>query len=110
MAAQHIYKIIFHNRDQVYEIYARRISQGTLFGFVEVEELSFGETSKIVVDPGAEKLAAEFNGVKRSYIPLHTIVRIDEVAREGVAKMSTVKSGSVTTLPIYTPGKPGTSE
>lgn len=105
MPERRVYKVIFHNRGQVYEIYARSIAQGALFGFVEVEELAFGAGSSIVVDPSAEKLAAEFEGVKRSYIPMHAIVRIDEVSREGVAKMSPVKSGTVTPLPIYTPGK-----
>ena len=32
MAARQIYKIIFINQGQVYEIYARSISQGALFG------------------------------------------------------------------------------
>jgi|SRR6056297_2190963 len=103
MAARHIYKVIFQSRDQLYEIYARKISQGGLFGFVEVEELTFGERSNVVVDPGAEKLASEFEGVKRSYIPLHAVVRIDEVSREGAGKITPVKGDNVTPLPIYQP-------
>lgn len=108
MAAKHIYKIIFQSRDRLYEIYAHKLGQGTLFGFIEIEELSFGERSKLVADPGAEKLAAEFESVKRSYIPLHAVVRIDEVSREGTGKVTAVKSEGATVLPMYTPpGKGG---
>ncbi|MGH8225263.1 MAG: DUF1820 family protein [Gammaproteobacteria bacterium] len=105
MATGPIYKVIFQNRDQLFEIYARKVSQGALFGFIEVEELSFSERSRVLVDPGAEKLATEFDGVKRSYIPLHAVVRIDEVAREGTGKITAVKSDTVTPFPVYTPGK-----
>lgn len=110
MATRHIYKIIFQSRDQLYEIYAHKLNQSALFGFIEVEELSFGERSKVVVDPGAEKLAAEFESVKRSYIPLHAVIRIDEVSREGTGKVTPVKGEGATVLPMYTPpdkgGKP----
>ena len=43
MAASHIFKIMFVNQGKVYEIYARKVSHGSLFGFVEVEELVFGD-------------------------------------------------------------------
>ncbi|MGH8428468.1 MAG: DUF1820 family protein [Gammaproteobacteria bacterium] len=105
MAARQIYKVIFQNRDQLFEIYARKVSHGALFGFIEVEELSFGKSSQVVVDPGAEKLAAEFSDVKRTYVPIHAIVRIDEVVKEGIAKVVVVEGATVTPLPIYTPGR-----
>jgi hypothetical protein len=50
----------------VYEIYARRVSHGAIFGFVEVEGLLFGERSSVVVDPAEERLQAEFAGVERT--------------------------------------------
>ena len=74
-----IYRITFVNRADVYEIYARRVSQGGMFGFVEVEELLFGERSKILIDSSEERLKSEFEGVRRIFIPLHSVVRIDEV-------------------------------
>ena len=39
MAASHIFKVLFVNQGKVYEIYARKVSHGSLFGFIEVEEL-----------------------------------------------------------------------
>ncbi len=106
MAAKTIYKVTFMSRGQVYEIYARSVGSGTLFGFVEVEELVFGERSSVVVDPSEEKIKSEFNGVKRTYLPLHTIIRIDEVEKQGTSKISKVESGNVAQfpVPVYTPG------
>jgi len=34
------------------------VSHGNLFGFIEVEELVFGERSTVVVDPAEEKIKA----------------------------------------------------
>ena len=39
MANKTIYRVIFYNENNVYEIYAREIYQGEMYGFVEVEEL-----------------------------------------------------------------------
>ena len=82
-----IFKIIFYNQGKIYELYARGIDQSGMLGFVVVEELIFGERSSVVVDPSEEKLANEFSGVKRTYIPMHSVVRIDEVEREGANKI-----------------------
>ena len=46
----------------------------------------FGNRSKMLIDPAEDRLRSEFEGVQRSYIPMHAIVRIDEVEKEGVAK------------------------
>jgi hypothetical protein len=109
MAARQIYKLIFMNQGQVYEIYARSVSQGSLFGFIEVEELVFGEKTTIVVDPSEEKLKTEFADVKRTYIPMHAVIRIDEVDKQGASKISSVDSGNVAPfpVPVYTPGNSG---
>ncbi len=109
MAPSHIYKVVFMNQGKVYEIYARGVSHGELFGFVQVEELIFGERSSVVVDPAEERIQSEFSGVRRSYIPLHSVIRIDEVEKQGVSKISSVEGGNVAQfpMPVYTPGDPG---
>ena len=111
MADRHLYKIIFMNQGQVYEIYARSVGQGGLFGFVEIEELVFGERTTVVVDPSEEKLKSEFQTVKRTYVPMHAIVRIDEVEKQGVSKISSPDGDNVTSfpMPVYTPGNGGES-
>jgi hypothetical protein len=110
MAASNIFKVIFHNQGKVYEIYARKVGHGSLFGFVEVEELIFGERSAVVVDPSEERIQSEFAGVKRTYLPLHAVIRIDEVRKSGVSKVVAADGSNVTQFPypVYTPGDPGT--
>jgi len=106
MAEKTIFKVIFMNQGQIYEIYAREVGHGAMFGFVEVEELVFGERSTVVLDPSEEKIKTEFKGVKRTYLPMHSIVRIDEVDKQGTSKISRVEGGNVAQfpLPVYTPG------
>ncbi len=103
---KHLFRVIFINQGQVYEIYAREIYQSDLYGFIEIEEIVFGEKSQLVVDPGEEKLKSEFVGVPRTYIPVHSIIRIDEVEKEGTAKISDVKGGNVTPFPSFPLGGP----
>ena len=100
MAASHIFKVIFVNQGKVYEIYARKVGHGTMFGFVEVEELVFGERSTVVLDPSEERIKSEFSGVKRSYLPLHSVLRIDEVKKQGVSKITTLEGGNVAQFPL----------
>ena len=100
MSSQPTYKVIFHNGGQVYEVFARQIYQSDMWGFVEIEELVFGERSQILVDPGEEKLKKEFSGVKRSYIPLQSIVRIDEVDKEGAARISEGGTAKIAPFPL----------
>jgi hypothetical protein len=100
MPASHIFRIMFVNQGKVYEIYARKVSHGSLFGFIEVEELVFGERSSVVVDPAEERIKSEFAGVKRSYLPLHAIIRIDEVQKHGISKISVLEGGNVAQFPV----------
>ncbi|MET0379480.1 MAG: DUF1820 family protein [Spongiibacteraceae bacterium] len=106
-APTQIYKVLFLNQNQMYEIYVREIYQSDMWGFIEVEEFVFGERSQMIVDPGEEKLKSEFAGVKRSFIPLHSVIRIDEVEKEGVGKVLEVKGdGKVAQFPPIMP-RPG---
>ena len=82
-----------------------------MFGFIEIEQLVFGEKSAVVIDPSEERLKDEFKEVKRTYIPMHSIIRIDEVEKEGAAKIVDMDSGSgqVIGFPGALYGKPDTS-
>jgi len=98
MSIKKTFKIIFYNNEDVFEIYASHVYPSDLYGFIEVEQLLFGEKSQLLVDPSEERLKNEFSGVKRTYIPMNAVVRIDEVEQEGVAKVTGVKN-SVTNFP-----------
>lgn len=101
--------MFFMSQGKVYEIYARSVSQSHLFAFVEVEGLIFGERANLVVDPAEEHLKAEFSGVERTYLPLSSVLRIDEVEKEGIAKVipGAKREENVSFLPpFFSPPKP----
>lgn len=101
------YRVIFYNQSQVYELYARAIYQSDMYGFIEVEEFVFGERTQVIVDPAEEKLKNEFSQVKRSYIPMQAIIRIDEVDKEGAIKVTDIKStDKVAQFPFTSPAGP----
>lgn len=104
MAASHIFRILFVNQGKVYEVYARKVHHGELFGFIEVEDLVFGERSSVVLDPSEERIKGEFNGVKRTFLPLHSVLRIDEVKKQGVSKITALEGGTNVAqfpMPLY---------
>ena len=98
MSSQHIYKILFVNQGKVYEVYARKVAHGSLLGFIEIDELVFGERGGVLLDPAEERIKTEFEGVKRSFLPLHCVRRIDEVSKRGASKI-TPYDGNVMSFP-----------
>jgi hypothetical protein len=103
---QPIYKVQFVNSGQRYEVYVRELQSSQVFGFVEIADFVWDNHTELVLDPSHEKLKDEFAKVKRTYIPMHNILRIDQVEKQGSAKISQL-SDKVTALhsPIYTPKK-----
>ena len=92
-AAPTLYRVRFVNRDELVELYARRVVQGELYGFVTVEELVFDTARTVVVDPHEERLKREFAGVTRTMVPLHAVVRIDEVSERGPGRITSIEGG-----------------
>jgi len=109
MTNKRIFRVAFTSQGKVYEIYARQVSQGELYGFVEVEGILFGEKTTLVLDPSEEQLKHEFSGVRKMHIPFHAVIRIDEVEKEGTGKVLHLpcQGGAVTPLvqPPLPPGK-----
>ncbi|MCR9144319.1 MAG: DUF1820 family protein [bacterium] len=112
-----LYRVIFVNQGKSYQIYAKSVLQGNLMGFVEIEDLVFGENSKILVDPTEEALRTEFEDTKRIFIPMQAVVRIEElekgsrprpriVALDGVPPPANGGSDSPSNVtPLIPPGK-----
>lgn len=99
-----IYRVRFLSEDKVYEIYAKHVYQGSLYGFVVIEDILFGETGSVVVDPSEERLKREFEGVRQTHVPMHAVLRIDQVEKQGMARIQAAE-GKVTSFPspVYTP-------
>jgi len=107
MKEKRIYRICFYNQGNIYELHAHSVQQSSMYAFVEIEGIIFGERSSVVVDPSEERLKSEFQGVKRTYIPLQSVIRIDEVEREGSNKIieGGAAAGTVMPFPILQPGR-----
>ena len=93
-----IYKVVFFSNEEIYEIYAEHVYSSDLYGFIVIEGIIFGEKAKVVVDPSEERLKAEFESVSRTYIPMHSVLRIDEVEKAGTSEIRKAE-GNVTYLP-----------
>ncbi|ABG38573.1 conserved hypothetical protein [Paraglaciecola sp. T6c] len=101
-----LFRIQFIANGVRYELYVRELCQGSLFGFIEIGDFVWDNHTSVVVDPSHEKLKDEFADVTTTYIPMHNVLRIDEVKKQGTAKISEL-SDKVTAFPspIYTPKK-----
>ncbi len=87
-----VFRIQFQHRDQLIDLYAHGVSQSSMMAFVELSDLIFNKKTDIVIDPSEEKIKAEFDGVKSTYIPVHAIIRIDEVEKTGPNKIRPLDS------------------
>ena len=98
----HLYRVVFVNQDKVYDVFVKNVYQSDMWGFIQIEDFVFGNRSDLLVDPSEEKLKQQFADVNRSYIPMQAIIRIDEVKKEGVSKITDAK-GNVTQFPVMPP-------
>lgn len=78
-SAEPVYRISFLQQDEHFELLASFLYQSELIGFVELEGIIWPQMSALVDDPKQEKLKTMFAGVKRTFIPIMSILRIDEV-------------------------------
>ena len=104
--AKPIYKVTFHNQGKVYEIFARSVHQSSMMGFIEIDKLLFGEKTTVVLDPSEEHLKTEFKGVMRTFLPIHSIIRIDEVEKQGHGKITAMAgaASNIAPFPVFTQG------
>jgi hypothetical protein len=101
---KHLFRIQFIANGERYELYVREVCQGSMFGFIEIGDFVWDTHTSLVLDPSHEKLKSEFSDVTRTYVPMHSVLRIDEVKKQGTAKITELPD-KVTSFPspIYTP-------
>jgi hypothetical protein len=96
-----LYRIAFLNHGKVYELYCKGVCTSGLLGFVEVSGLEFEEKDSLVVDPTEEKLRDEFDGVEVLHLPMHSVLRVEQVKKKGQAVIRDRESGEkVTPFPV----------
>ena len=104
--AKTLYKITFLNAGRIYELYARKIGTGTLWGFTEVAELVFDLHDGVVIDPTEERLRDEFGDTRVLHLPMQSIVRIEEVEKKGQSVIRDAATGEKVVTPFPMPAKP----
>ena len=106
MASKTLYKITFFNAGKIYELYARHVGSGAIWGFTEISELVFDVNEGLVVDPTEERLRDEFVHTKSLHLPIQSIVRIEEVDRKGQTAIRDATTGERVVTPFPMPAKP----
>ncbi|MFP4207689.1 MAG: DUF1820 family protein [Wenzhouxiangella sp.] len=100
-----MFKVIFHNQNKVYELFCRKVEGSEMaYGFVELVDLIFEGDDGLVIDPTEERLRAEFADVERIHLPMHAVIRVEQVRKRGACAIRDAKSGEkVTPLPLDGP-------
>ena len=100
-----MYKISFLNQAKVYELYCNKVSGSDLsYGFIEISELVFEPEDSLVIDPTEERLREEFEDVEVLHIPIHSVIRVEQVKKRGTCVIRDSRSGEkVTQLPLDGP-------
>ncbi|MEI4959343.1 DUF1820 family protein [Aeromonas caviae] len=98
-----LYRVQFICHSERYEVYVREVNQGQLFGFIEIAHFVWDNHTALIVDPSHEKLKSEFADVTRTLIPMHHVLRVDQVCKQGAARITEL-GNNVTSFPgpIYT--------
>lgn len=96
-----LFRIAFLNHGKVYEIFCSGVCTSGLLGFIEVSGLEFEDKDSLVVDPTEEKMRDEFEGVEILHLPMHSVLRVEQVRKKGPAIIRDRESGEkVTPFPI----------
>ena len=70
---------------------AKEMAAGPKTALAETKKLLL-ESENLSLDEELKKLEKEFKSVERSYIPINSVIRIDEVVESGEAKIKQPKS------------------
>ena len=78
-----LYKVIFMDEEKkVQTLHASVLNPSSFLGLVEISDIVFIDESELIISPDDGKLKSKFKNVERSYIPLNSIIRIDEITLE----------------------------
>ncbi len=103
---QKLFRIAFLNHGKVYELFSTGVCTSGLLGFIEVSGLELGDNDSLVIDPTEEKMRNEFDGVEILYLPMHSVLRVEQVKKKGPAVIRDRESGEkVTPFPIQPGGR-----
>ena len=100
------FRVAFLNNGKVYELFCTGVNTSHLLGFVEFTGLQFEKKDSLVVDPTEEKMRDEFEGVEVLHLPMHSVLRVEQVLKKGQAVIRDRKSGEkIMPFPISPGGR-----
>lgn len=106
MGSGKLYRVAFLNHGKVYELYCTGVTSSGLWGFVEISGMVFDDSDTMVIDPTEDKMRAEFEDVDVLHVPMHGVLRVEEVKNKGQAVIRDRESGEkVTPFPLSPPGR-----
>jgi hypothetical protein len=96
------FKVQFTHENELYQVCARTVRSSELYGLIEIADFIFPE-NKLVYNPGEDRIRREFGGIKRTWIPYHSIARIDEVqdSQESEVKIVSLDSARKPAAPGF---------
>ncbi len=101
-----LFRIAFLNHGKVYELFCTAVGTSDMLGFVEASGLVFGEKDSLVIDPTEEKMRDEFEDVEILHLPMHSVLRVEQVKKKGQAVIRDRESGEkVTPFPVQPGGR-----
>jgi hypothetical protein len=104
--SKRLFRVAFLNHGKVYELFCTDVCTSSLFGFVEVSGLVLEEKGSLVVDPTEEKMRDEFDGVEVLHLPMHSVLRVEQVKKKGQAVIRDRESGEkVMPFPVQPGGR-----
>lgn len=78
-----LYKItILNDEKNQITLYAHKVEQSNMIGFLEIYEFEFPRASEIILTPGEDAAHELFKNTKRLIIPYGVIIRIEELEEE----------------------------
>lgn len=91
-----LFKVVFLQHDELHEVYARSVSESSMMHFVEVEALvldapASSESGSPTQSKAQARLRSTYADVQRIYLPIQTILRIEEVHHVGTANIHSIE-------------------
>lgn len=103
MSKKVLYKVLFLNHGKVYELYADGVTSSGLYGFIEISGLQFNDEG-VVIDPTEDRIREEFADSEVLHVPMHSVLRVEQVKTRGQNKIRDRESGEKVT-PFPLPGQ-----
>jgi len=101
-----VFKVYFFHMDKVYTLFAKEVNaSGELYNMCEISDIIFQRNKNLIV-PSEDEVRQEFSNIKKLMIPLHHLVRIDEledVNEEDITNPKAHKADSQTTNNLIRP-------